>query len=438
MTATGRLLAAGAATATAASPGVISEFSVGLNAGSSPADIVAGPDGNLWFTDIGNTKAIGRITPSGSITEFATGLNAGSSPGSPVTGPDGNLWFTDGGSTKAIGRITPSGSITEFTTGLKPGSSPELLVSGTDGNLWFTDDGATGAIGRITSNGTITEFSVGSGSKPFDIAAGPDGNMWFTNDGATHAIGRITPSGVITQFTTGLNSGSALGDIVSAPEGDLWFTDDGATKAIGRITPSGVITEFSTGLNPGSSPSVLASGPDHNLWFVDRGSAKAIGRITTSSGTVAPPSSGAGTGSGGVLGTSSGQLTCSVSLHSRRLTEKNNVVTLKLIPTGSAATCSGRLTFTVKTTIKKRKKKISRMVQIATRTFSVRAGKTATLTLKLNARGRALLKAHRGHLNVRLTILRSAPAPSTAKTTNVSIAPQKTPKTKVKAKKPGK
>ena len=52
-----------------------------------PAGIAAGPDGNLWFTDAGATRAIGRITPGGAITEFSTGLNAGSEPSGSRRGP---------------------------------------------------------------------------------------------------------------------------------------------------------------------------------------------------------------------------------------------------------------------------------------------------------------------------------------------------------------
>jgi len=37
----------------------ISEFS--LSAGSMPLGIAAGPDGNVWFTDSGTTKAIGIV-----------------------------------------------------------------------------------------------------------------------------------------------------------------------------------------------------------------------------------------------------------------------------------------------------------------------------------------------------------------------------------------
>jgi hypothetical protein len=59
----------------AAPIGTIARFSVGLNPGSGPRWLVSGPDGNLWFTDIGKTRAIGRITPGGAITEFTAGLS---------------------------------------------------------------------------------------------------------------------------------------------------------------------------------------------------------------------------------------------------------------------------------------------------------------------------------------------------------------------------
>ena len=101
--------------ARAAPVALISESSSGLNAGSVPVVLAAGPDGNLWFVDQGTTKAIGRITPTGQITEFSAGLNAGSLPVAIAAGPDGNLWFADEGTTKAIGRITPAGAITEFS-----------------------------------------------------------------------------------------------------------------------------------------------------------------------------------------------------------------------------------------------------------------------------------------------------------------------------------
>ncbi len=102
------VLALSAPTATADPLGEVTEFSTGLAAGSLPEWIAAGPDGNLWFTDLhfpndGETRQIGRIAPSGQITEFTTGLHPGADPVGIAAGPDGDLWFADEDS--AIGRI---------------------------------------------------------------------------------------------------------------------------------------------------------------------------------------------------------------------------------------------------------------------------------------------------------------------------------------------
>ena len=67
-----------------------------------PRQIVAGPDGALWFTNSGN-NSIGRITTSGTVTSYTgTGIKQ---PGGIAAGPDGALWFTNYGN-NSIGRIT--------------------------------------------------------------------------------------------------------------------------------------------------------------------------------------------------------------------------------------------------------------------------------------------------------------------------------------------
>ena len=50
--------------------GAVTEFTAGITPGSVPEGITAGPDGNLWFTEI-NGNQIGRITPGGTVTEFS-------------------------------------------------------------------------------------------------------------------------------------------------------------------------------------------------------------------------------------------------------------------------------------------------------------------------------------------------------------------------------
>ena len=186
------VLALGAPAAAADPVGQVSEFSSGLNAGSYPALIAPGADGNLWFTDNGTTTAIGRITPSGHDHRVLKRPERRQLPGrdrvgsgrQPVVRRPGTTGRSGGspravrspsftrperrqlpdrdragsgrqpvvhrqGTTKAIGRITPSGQITEFSSGLNAGSVPAVIAPGPDGNLWFTDDG-----GRRRSGGS--------------------------------------------------------------------------------------------------------------------------------------------------------------------------------------------------------------------------------------------------------------------------------------------
>jgi streptogramin lyase len=286
--------------------GSLTLFKSGLRGTAFVFNDTAGPDGNVWFVDSKlfseGIPAIGRVKPSGEITEFVsgtnlTGLNAGSDPVAIAAGPEGEkyLWFTDKGSTPAIGRIDSASPETaeEFSTGLNPGSVPQGIVAGPDGNLWFADAGTTPAIGMIDPSKPteIKEFSTGlnPGSAPKGIVAGADGNLWFTDGGTTRAIGKINPSTQeIEEFATGANSepggtNSPLGGwgIAAGADGNVWFTESGSNetnapsspkgKAIGRITPSGTITYFQTGLAASSKPFGLTA-DGGKLWFADRSS----------------------------------------------------------------------------------------------------------------------------------------------------------------------
>ena len=287
--------------------GAITEFSSGLNAGSQPFSIVSGRDGNLWFTDAGTTSAIGMINPStDAISEFSTGLNPGSKPAGIALGPDGNLWFTDQSSgTPAIGMLNPTTHvITEYSSGLNAGSVPQQgIVAGPDGNIWFTDKGTKRAIGMLNlTTHAITEFNTGLnvGSAPgAAIAVGTDGNLWFVDPGTTGAIGTINPTThAISEFN--IHTGSVPGRIAAGPDGNLWFTDKGGTPAIGTINPAThVITEFSSGLNAGSLPGGIGAGADGNVWFTDQGTTRAIGRVVVGA-PAASVTSPAVTGSDGV------------------------------------------------------------------------------------------------------------------------------------------
>jgi streptogramin lyase len=281
--------------------GVVTEFPLPpATRSAAAADIVAAPDGNLWFLLDGTTPLgqptgripeIGRITPAGVITEFPT--PAGSYPANITAGPDGNLWFLQVGmptqvpvgTLPEIGRITPAGVITEFPLAMDPHVTelfkPGDIVVGSDGNLWVTA-GETYPIARITAAGVITTFPDPTNYGLGDIAAGPDGNLWVTAGGGM--IGRFTPVGEGTVFRIPFDWAI---DITAGLDGNMWFTATGGY--IARITPAGTVTPF---LVPtaNSHPYHIAAGPDGTLWFTESLGNK-IGRFTPPGGAVASATS---------------------------------------------------------------------------------------------------------------------------------------------------
>jgi streptogramin lyase len=132
----------------------IHEYQAGLVADSLPRGITIDPAGNVWFADertIDNSTPnalgdglIGRIRttdPKHRILEYAVAANGGNRHSIPegLTWYRGYVWFTDDGETKAIGRIDPAtGAITESSQKLLAESHPIGIVV-VKKVLWFTD-----------------------------------------------------------------------------------------------------------------------------------------------------------------------------------------------------------------------------------------------------------------------------------------------------------
>jgi len=232
-------------------------------ANSRPYTIVAGPDGNLWFTEsVGNN--VGRITPEGTITEFPVPTPA-SGPYGIAVGADGNVWFTERLGNQ-IGKLDLSTfQITEYAIPTVD-SQPWEIGAGADGALWFTEDDAS-QIGRIDLLGHVAEFGMGTTGCcfPIGIAGGPGDVMWYTLE-IGNQIGRIEPGSGFTLFT--IPTVQVLPwDIAPGPDGNMWFTEL-AGRAIGRITPSGAITEFPIA-GAFSGIAGITTGSDGHLYFTE-------------------------------------------------------------------------------------------------------------------------------------------------------------------------
>ncbi len=244
--------------------------------------ITAGPDGNLWFTVSGTypgyaDSAIGRITPQGQITTFSGA--AIRAPRAIAPGPDGNLWFVGGMyPSYTIARITPTGQASTVTSinDLSYG-----ITAGPDGAMWFTSSSGgssgNGIIGRVTMTGTYTTYSDAYVFLPARITTGADGNLWFVNSsGCCSSIGKITPTGQLSHYLdTWIKYPSG---VAAGPDGNVWFGNGGNVgdnRQIGRIAAGGAMAGFSAN---GGYASDIAAGADQNMWFT---AGTSIGRITT-------------------------------------------------------------------------------------------------------------------------------------------------------------
>jgi virginiamycin B lyase len=255
---------------------------------SELADIAAGSDGAMWFTEAGSgVNKIGRVTPDGTFTEYVTPTPR---PSAITAGPDGALWYTMLSAWK-IGRIDTSGAITEYPFAQQNApvagfseEAPRDITAGPDGALWFVQGfNYGGSIGRMATDGTYTRYPLQMGSKPVGITAGPDGALWFVEVG-TNKVGRITTSGSISEYPT---PGSQPLGITAGPDGAIWFTDttSGGQAEFVRMTTDGAVTAKYPWQVPGSpagshsAASGLTAGPDGALWFL--GGGDTVGRLTT-------------------------------------------------------------------------------------------------------------------------------------------------------------
>jgi streptogramin lyase len=271
--------------------------------GSNPLAVVAGAEGDLWYTATpkGCLGAVTRFALPGDEEQIGVGCAEtpeertafeGSGTNGIALGPENDLWFTAGG---GIGRIEPSATKSEDfllppvkAAVEKSVSPPNTSLGGiTTGpeheNLWFTEvENNTSKIGRIdpTKLSEIEEYTLppqndlgpdARGASSENIAAGPNNTLWFTEPGS-HAIGVVNTKGEFMDRLP-LEATDDPQSIAAGPEGNMWFTDPNAPYAIGRINPAGEVSEFPAP----SPPASIVKGPDGNMWFTQGGSSEEAG-----------------------------------------------------------------------------------------------------------------------------------------------------------------
>jgi streptogramin lyase len=265
--------------------------------GAGLSNIVAGPDGALWFNEQ-NGFAVGQITTSGVVTEFPVPRAPYSANGdgpTTIISSGGNLWtLANVGST--IDVISTIGTVTQLYANLN--QSATNLAPDSAGGVWATS--LAGAGGGSVSGG-LFRVDPPSGAvrnyrspefagqfQPVPVVAGPNGTAWFADGGS--AIRRINNAGKVTGIRIHGSGSMLVTSLAFDRKGDLWFTEYvpgggfvSSTKgAIGEI-PAGSTTAKLKRLRGNETPGSMILGPDGGIWFTwSRG----IGRVATQTGAV--------------------------------------------------------------------------------------------------------------------------------------------------------
>ncbi|MCA1825107.1 MAG: hypothetical protein LC640_12815, partial [Frankia sp.] len=232
-------------------------------------DVVAGPDGAYWFTEIIGSK-IGRIVPSAPRQIREVALTAGSTPDSIVVGPDGNLWFTEWSGHIARMSWRAPYAVQEFPVTSR--GIPHKLVVGHDGHLWFTEP-FNNSVGRVTvrrgAAPVIEEFRLPTdNARPTGLAVGRGHDLWVT-ELVSGKIARLDDRTGFAVAEYPLADGSAPTDLTMDRSGDVWFAEAGST-AIGRLHPpplghSATISECPVP----TTPYFVAAAPNGDIWFTE-------------------------------------------------------------------------------------------------------------------------------------------------------------------------
>jgi virginiamycin B lyase len=115
------------------------------SADSQPRALTRHPNGDLWFA-LTDANALVRVDGRNELTEHAVPTK-GASLRSVVAGAEGDLWFTENVANK-IGRMRPDGTMVGEYEIPTSGSGARAIVAAPDGRLFFSQYDV-GRIGEI-------------------------------------------------------------------------------------------------------------------------------------------------------------------------------------------------------------------------------------------------------------------------------------------------
>ncbi|HYV15606.1 MAG TPA: hypothetical protein VE972_06270 [Conexibacter sp.] len=417
-------------------------------------------DGIVGFA---NAAAVSPGTSAGMTDKLlSTPIPGGHPDYHPVlwdiaVGPGGRAWFSEEGDYNLapypddrIASIDASLSVTEsdnialqnHRVTLDPArypAQPQGITVDAAGKPWFAEANAGSPGYRIaTANGLgYDEYLLApcsgspcsgsnTGTGPTDVAVAKDGSIWFTNQ-LKNEVGRLDAAGhTFTNYSLpaidpGLAGGQARA-ISAAPDGTLWVVEYGGfsspnANAIVKLVPSQPQpTAKVFHLGAGRYPLGVAPDTKGNVWFTVATDVAPtlIGRLA---GVVAAAGGGGGGGGGG------GKVVKPSSVGAAKIgtpsTEGTSLSVNQICVGPPADRCSlvylisqheyvtgfsGSTASALASIAAKKGRRKPKPVILGRKTVTLRGGQHKQVTIKLNAKGRKLLKhAKHGKLTLYFT-----------------------------------
>jgi hypothetical protein len=323
-------------------------------------------------------------------------------------GSDGAAWlFTRSGSTYGTGEaLTAAG---EHGSG-QLGAAVALSAGGEAALL-----GAPGASDRT---GAAWVFVV-PGAPPQVTSVSPP-------EGPTSGGTKVTISGSDFGEATAVKFGSVPAQTVTVNNAGTSITAESPKEAAGTVD---VKVE---------SPGATSAASEKDL-FTFLAPAKKTGKREVAGGepeAIVPGGAGSGNSSGSASQSGQGSVlafnsstspACAVTLLGKNIAVRSHGrAALKLSWKGQAGsvTCRVKLTLALKVRLDGSNKKRYTTLVLGAGSFTIVAGKTKLVVVKLNARGRSRLSTAHGRLAGRLTILVSSPAPRRTQTSAIRLVLQ--------------
>jgi streptogramin lyase len=244
--------------AASAVPTVSGKFNLGTEIETNNK-IVAGPDGNMWFTLPG--KKVGKITPAGIVQEFE--LAKIENTIGIAAGPEGRIWVVSTGKAESFLPANPTGTEELFESALI-NAEPNIALA-PEGMFWVASNNKVAKFSPKDFNGTIKEVTLTGELAPKDIDVA--GSLIVISDNnkvpvtETGRIVTFTAAGVQKDFAI---PGGSQG-LAGAPTGQIAYTAAGASpEASGLITPPAPASAFELLGDPFGA----TLGADQAFWIV--------------------------------------------------------------------------------------------------------------------------------------------------------------------------